>query len=175
MPIYDPNTCCSFRKTRDEYGAFSNMAGGYPITYLHITARTSEAFYQALRFPDHADVRAAILAEKSPMAAKFVAKANVSKTRPDWDDVRIPLMYWALRLKLIQHQETFGALLLSTGDRDIVEDIGGRSDIFWGAKLENGMFVGENMLGQLLMVLRSALLNGGVDGEPPKEVPGIVL
>src|SRR5205085_7807502 len=77
-------------------------------------------------------------------------------SRPDWDEVRVPIMRWCLRVKLAQNWERFGSLLLSTGERWIVEE--SRRDAFWGAKpIDSETLEGKNALGRLLMELREEL------------------
>ena len=76
-----------------------------------------------------------ILGQKSPMTAKMKAKPYRNDSRPDWDEVRVEVMRWYLHVKLVQHWEKFGNLLLSTGNRPIVEESG--RDQFWGAKPVN--------------------------------------
>ncbi|MFP4027932.1 MAG: NADAR domain-containing protein [Candidatus Brocadiia bacterium] len=153
---YNCNKCVSFRKTREEFGGLSNMAGGYPLCVNGVRIRSSEALYQACRFPYRPDVQELIIEQKSPMTAKMVSKPHREDTRSDWLKVRVSVMRWALRVKLAMHFEKFGGLLLATGERPIVED--SRRDDFWGAvKQEDGIFVGMNVLGRLLMELREQL------------------
>ena len=65
-------------------------------------------------------------------------------------------MRWCLRVKLAQHWQNFGNLLLSTGNKPIVEE--SRKDDFWGAKIRDDQtLVGRNALGRLLMELREEL------------------
>ena len=64
-------------------------------------------------------------------------------------------MRWCLRVKLAQNWSSFGHLLLSTGDAPIVEN--SRKDDFWGAKPTQGVLVGMNILGRLLLELRENL------------------
>ena len=143
-----------FHKTRDAFGGLSNMAAGYPLRIGDVRARTSEALYQACRFPHRADVQARILAEASPMAAKMVSKPFRGDTRPDWDEVRVDIMRWCLEVKLAQHIGRFGSLLLSTGGKPIVEL--SRKDRFWGAvpSKDAATLDGSNVLGLLLTDLR---------------------
>jgi hypothetical protein len=62
-------------------------------------------------------------------------------------------MRWCLAIKLAQNFRKFGAVLESTGIELIVEE--SRRDKFWGAKkTEDGLLVGVNALGRLLMELR---------------------
>ena len=148
------NEVCSFRKTREEFGGLSNMASGYPLKVNGITILSSEAIYQACRFPDFPEVQEKIILQKSPMSAKMVGKPHKEKTREDWDRVRIEVMYWCLRVKLAQNFMTFGQLLESTNGKPIVEI--SSKDQFWGTvKAKNSEhLIGINALGRLLMKLR---------------------
>jgi len=159
---YDPATSVVFCKTDEEFGGLSNMAPGFPLCVNGINIRTSEALYQACRFPHHPNVQRLIIKERSPMAAKMKSKPHRRFTREDWDadwnvvPVRVKIMRWCLRVKLSQNFDTFGALLLRTGNRNIVERK--RATDFWGAKAtDDGLLVGENTLGRLLMELREEL------------------
>lgn len=128
------------------------MAAGYPLKVNGIGIRTSEALYQACRYPLRIDVQKNIIEQKSPMAAKMVMKPYKEFGRADWQDVKIDIMYWCLKIKLAQNYEKFGELLDSTDDRPIVED--SWKDSFWGAIPNGENLVGYNVLGQLLMQLR---------------------
>lgn len=150
---YNPSQAIVFHKTNERFGGLSNMAPGFPLQVNSTDIRTSEALYQACRFPHLPQVQQLILAEKSPMTAKMHAKKYRSDTRSDWDGVRISIMRWSLRAKLVQNQVTFGELLLATEHLPIVEY--STKDDFWGAKPKpSGMLVGKNILGRLLMELR---------------------
>ena len=154
---YDLSSSVTFVKTKEKYGGLSNMAAGFPLVVNGIDIRTSEALYQACRFPGRPDVQELIINERSPMTAKMKSKPFREDTRPDWEDVRVSVMRWCLRVKLAQNWEKFGNLLLSTGDKPIVEKLINRED-FWGAtKMSDGSFVGINALGRLLMELRHLL------------------
>lgn len=158
-----------FRKTGEEFGGLSNMAPGYPITLLGQHIRTSEALYQACRFPHLPDVQRMILAETSPMTAKMRSKPYRGDSRPDWDVVRVPIMKWCLRVKLANNWSKFSTLLLRTGDRAIVED--SRKDDFWGAKPAAELLEGRNVLGRLLMELRTQLIRDPAALRTVKPVP----
>ena len=117
---------------------------------------SSEALYQACRYPLQPEIQKVIVAEKSPMTAKMKAKHYLAKSRPDWEHIRVRIMRWCLRVKLAQNWARFGALLLSTEQRAIVEE--STRDKFWAAKQTSpGEFVGVNALGRLLMELREEL------------------
>ena len=133
------------------------MASDYPLLVNGVRLLTSEALYQACRFPLLAEVQREIIDQKSPMTAKMKSKPHRSKTRPDWDSVRFKIMRWCLRVKLAQNYNKFGNLLLSTDDKPIVEQ--SRNDDYWGAKVVDGdiTLIGQNVLGRLLMELRERL------------------
>lgn len=154
---YDPDASAVFLKTKERFGGLSNMASGFPLNVNGIPIRTSEALYQACRFPDMPDVQKEIIENRSPMAAKMRSKKYRPRTRPDWNAVRLKIMRWCLRVKLTQNWDSFGGLLLSTKDMPIVEKKVRRQD-FWAAQeMSDGSLVGTNALGRLLMELREQL------------------
>ena len=87
---YDPRTSVVFLKTNERFGGLSNMAPGFPLTVNGIQIRTSEALYQACRFPHLPDLQRLIVGETSPMTAKMRSKPFRDQSRPDWDAVRGP-------------------------------------------------------------------------------------
>ena len=153
---YDYSKSAVFRKTKERFGALSNMAGGFPLHVNGVKIRTSEALYQACRFPHLPEIQDGIIAERSPMRAKMKSKLHQQNSRSDWDSVRVKIMRWCLRVKLVQNWNTFRDALLETGDLPIVEF--SRRDDFWGAKLmDDQTLVGVNALGRLLMELREQI------------------
>lgn len=142
-----------FLKTKEAFGGLSNMAGGFSLCVNGIDIRTSEALYQACRFPHLPAVQRFIIEQRSPMTAKMKSRKHHQDSRTDWDWVRVKIMRWCLRVKLIQNWDAFSELLLETGDRPIVEQ--SRRDDFWGAKpVDKHTLVGMNALGRLLIELR---------------------
>jgi len=145
-------------KTKEDFGGLSNMASGYPLQINGVRILTTEALYQACRFPHLAEVQREIIGQHSPMIAKMKSKPHRKDSRPDWDEVRYKVMRWCLRVKLAQNYAEFGRLLLATRDRPIVEQ--SRKDDYWGAKLADeagDTLIGQNVLGRLLMELREKL------------------
>ena len=133
------------------------MAAGFPLQINGVKIRTSEALYQACRFPHHPHIQKEVIAQRSPMSAKMKSKRYRSEhTRPDWSRVRVNAMRWSLRVKLVQNWDKFSTLLLETGDKPIVEE--SRKDDFWGAKrLDEDTLKGANILGRLLIELREEI------------------
>jgi len=153
---YQTKDVVRFRKTSEEFGGLSNMAPGFPLIVLGSRIRTSEALYQACRFPHMPEVQRMIVSEGSPMTAKMRSKPYRAESRPDWDEVRVKVMKWCLRVKLVYNWRKFSELLLSTGDLPIVED--SRKDSYWGAMpQDDNTLNGQNVLGRLLMDLRRRL------------------
>lgn len=163
IAIPDGPHVLAFTKVSLPGGWLGNMAP-YPVEHEGQTYRTPEALFQALRFHDPA-VRAAIRAQRSPMAAKMVAKRHL---RGDPANLRYPprspadlaAMRFCLQLKLEQHPALAEALC-ATGDRLIIEDATrrrGASAQFWGCQLgPDGVWRGDNNLGALWMELRARL------------------
>ncbi|MDE2788156.1 MAG: NADAR domain-containing protein [Chloroflexota bacterium] len=153
---YDRANSAVFLKTREKYGGLSNMAGGFPLVVNGVQIRTSEALYQACRFPHLPELQREIISQKSPMTAKMKGKPYRHISRPDWDAVRVKIMRWCLQVKLAQNWDKFSEFLLETGDMPIVEH--SRRDDFWGAKpIDSETLIGTNALGRLLMELRERL------------------
>lgn len=145
-----------FTKVALPYGWLGNMSP-FPLTFGGKEWRTSEALFQSLRFKDEA-IQELIRAEKSPMGAKFVMKANKEHiTTEPHSKKDVMNMKMCLKLKLQQHPHLVQELI-DTGDKVIVEDVTARGDkggnLFWGAMLVDGEWVGENTLGKLWMDLR---------------------
>ncbi|WP_243733080.1 NADAR domain-containing protein [Luteimonas yindakuii] len=167
-----------FLKTDEPFGGLSNMAGGYPIHVNGVRILTSEALYQLCRFPHLPNVQKMILGQNSPMTAKMRSKPYRKNSRPDWNQVRVRIMRWSLRMKLANNWSTFSELLLRTGERPIVEE--SRKDDFWGAKAvdDAGTLVGMNVLGRLLMELREQVKQQGPDAAldvAPPDIPQFLL
>jgi len=145
-----------FLRVNEPNGKLSNMNGKFPLTVNGIRIRTSEALYQACRFPDYPEVQRLIIDAKSPMAAKMASKPHrKDKLRADWERVHVDVMRWCLRVKLAQNFDAFGEELSNTGKKPIVEESSKR-DGYWGTiPQDDGLLVGSNVLGKLLMELRA--------------------
>ncbi|WP_142851735.1 NADAR family protein, partial [Klebsiella pneumoniae] len=150
---YNYNNSVVFRKTTEKWGGLSNMARGYPIVVNDIKIQSSETLYQAMRFTAYPEVQKEILSQNNPMYGKRISRKYHSLTRTCWDQERVAIMKWAVCVKLCQNWEKFSTLLLSTGDKPIVEY--SEKDQFWGAKsIGNHTYSGMNVLGRILMLLR---------------------
>src|SRR5437762_2304741 len=160
--IYHRARCVLFRKTHERFGGLSNMASGYPLVVNGVSIRSSEALYQACRYPHLPGVQRQIIAENNPWMAKMKGKPHRDQSRPDWEEVKVRVMRWCLRVKLAQNWSSFSKLLVETEDLPIVED--SSRDGFWGAvPQDEETLVGENRLGRLLTELRADLQKPNAD------------
>ena len=138
-----------FYSTADEYGEFSNFAA-YPVKLKKKTWPTTEHYFQAMKFKDKSD-QEQIRKANSPMLAARMGRDRKRKLRRDWESFKIDVMREAVMAKFTQHGE-LRTLLLETNDAKIIEHTA--NDNYWG---DGGDGKGKNMLGQILMEVRSKL------------------
>ena len=170
-------------KVDGEYGDLSNLSNGFPLTVAGIDLKSSEALYQACKYPHKAEWQREILDARHAMEAKMKARKDgrPKECRPDWEAVKVQVMHWVLRVKLAQHPRRIAALVRWSGTGPLVEQ--SRKDRFWGAVEESdGVFRGENMLGQLWTEFREdvrARFTAGNEASllkvDPPEVPDFKL
>lgn len=156
MNIYKRDECIVFCKSKDPYGEFGNMTGGFSFNLTpDILIRSSESLYQAVKFSSHPEIQKLILDQNSGYLAKSIAINYKELIREDWEEIKVDVMLLCLRLKIANHRMLFD-LLKSTGNSPIVEL--SKKDDFWGAKpIDENLLIGENVLGELLMLLRDEL------------------
>ncbi len=88
----------------------------------------------------------------APTAAAAKRLGRLIPLRPDWKKIRVPVM---ARLTDEKYTDRTLALLLLATDDAVLQEGNRWGDRFWGVDLVTG--VGENHLGQLLMLKRRAL------------------
>ena len=131
---------------RGEYAFLSNFYEAN-VLFNVITYVNNEAAFQAQKTLDENErMRFAYM---DPRRAK--AKGKQVKLRPDWENVKIQIMYEICTAKFMQHPDLLQKLL-ETGD-EYLEEGNNWGDRFWGTV--NG--VGQNNLGKILMKIRSDL------------------
>lgn len=135
----------------------------HPISWDGIPFRTAEHFFQWLRFRAYPEVQDAIQAERSPLAAKWVAQKHkhLLGRSGSWDESAedIELMRLVIREKVGQHPD-LAKQLKRTGAFRLIEDCTHRdkgSARFWGAVQGRDHWHGENVLGCLWMAMRDTL------------------
>ena len=118
-----------------------------PVIYEGITYLNNEAAFQAQKTLTNKERLA--FSMLNPSQAKKLGR-SVS-LRPDWEDIKIDIMYNICKAKFTQN-ETLKTNLLKTGDAMLIEG-NTWGDRIWGQV--NG--VGENNLGKILMRIREEL------------------
>lgn len=156
--------CAAFCRVREANGLLSNMANGLGFVdpETGIKWPSSEAWYQAQRFPDRPDIQEDIRNADNAFMAKKVAYGFIKLTRADWTDVNIGLMTRAIELKATN--PLFVEALLATGTKPILELRNGEK--FWGGSPSGAVAIGANVLGQLLVILRDKLVAAGQTAAP---------
>ncbi|MCS5708101.1 NADAR family protein [Candidatus Berkiella cookevillensis] len=152
VPFYD---------AQQPFFCFTNFTRT-PITVDGLVYPTPEHYFQAQKFLNPTDQRAAFLiavksAGDSPMDALTIARAWTrnwtSKEIVAWDAKRENVMEVALRAKIQQYPHIVKELL-STENYCLVEDTGSRNEKNWGWGADGR---GANRLGILWMKLRNEL------------------
>lgn len=170
----------SFFKVNEKNGYFSNMRGTDVVIPIYDVNgnligkfKSSEALYQAMRFPDNEVAQRKIQEQGSPMAAKMVSKPfRKTETRKDWIEgkeikfdieanrARNAIMLWALRVKFLRNRYRFGVeYRWIKNDKPIVE-ISSKDD-YWGVKKDKAREdygSGQNILGKMLTLLNTIFI-----------------
>ena len=156
MRTYIKEQACPFRFTSARWGAFSNFQPlAVPILAGPWSFGTSEAAYQACKFPAHPDVQQRIAEAPTPRQAATIGRTPGLGIDPGWNAQRVDVMRWVLRMKREANAAEIDAVLAETGDRPIVEV--STRDPWWGAHPVADRFEGNNVLGRLWMELRLQL------------------
>lgn len=119
-----------------------------PVLMYGQTYRTVEHAFQAAKTANKGE-RLLIRLASTPGQAKRLGRKV--KLRPDWNEVRVNVMFTLVFRKFTEHK-FLGDLLLATGDHELIEG-NNWNDTFWGVCRGKG----ENQLGQILMRVRSEL------------------
>ncbi len=142
-----------YRAIERPYGVFSNLLWR-PIEFEGEIFETAEHAYQAgkARKPE---VKAWLMAAPTPALLAMAAHGlYVWDINSDWSRVKFDRMRGVLRAKFTQHRDLL-AILLSTRSARLIESatVDNAVNRLWGEV--NG--VGKNMLGEMLMELRTTL------------------
>ena len=138
-----------FYHSDQPWGEFSNFSQ-HSIFINGINWLTVEHYYQAQKFIDP-ELKEKIRLSKTPTLAKTIAAEMKNLRRDDWVEIKENVMLKALRGKFSQHPE-LAELLLSTCPKRLVESTS--NDAFWGESPDG---IGQNRLGELLMLVRTEL------------------
>ena len=156
MRIYIREQSCGFRFTAAVWGELSNFFPlAVPIAAGPWQFRTSEALYQACKFPPRPDVQQRIAEAPTAREAAAIGRTPGLGIDPGWNAQRVDVMRWVLRMKREANRREVDAVLSATGGRPIVE-VSAR-DAWWGARPAGDRYEGNNVLGRLWMELREQL------------------
>lgn len=174
--IYNKYEVAIFGKTTSQFGGLSNMAPNYSLFVNEINIANTEILYQCCRFPLFPKIQEQLIALSNPMEAKALSRKYIQYSRQDWDFVKYDVMKWCLKIKLLQNYESFSKLLLSTGNKTIVEY--SLKDTTWGASpFGDNMLKGKNALGRLLTEIREIEVKNNLlsNKVPPLDIPAFLL
>lgn len=110
---------------------------------------TVEHFYQSAKTWD-LEQRRHIMAAPTPGEAKI--RGREVTLRRGWDSIKQDIMLEHVRTKFHSDRD-LAAMLLSTGDEDLVE-VNHWGDVYWGRTPDG---TGANYLGEILMFVRREL------------------
>ncbi len=141
---------------KGEYFYLSNFSQ-HSITYNGIIFATVEHFFQACKTLDKMEQQQIILAPKPKDAKDLGAIATL---RPDWEDVKLKLLQWAIFLKFTQNIR-INKQLLATGDDILIEGNYWHDCEYGNCTCSRCIDIeGQNKLGKILMFTRFKLRNG---------------
>ena len=156
MRVYTRDWICPFRYSRAQWGAFGNFR---PLPVAIVaglwTFATSEALYQACKFPARPGLQQRIAEAPTAREAAAISRTFGLGIDPGWNARRVNVMRWVLRRKREANAAEIDALLAETGERPIVEV--STQDPWWGARPAGDRYEGNNILRRLWMELRRQL------------------
>ena len=133
---------------RNEYRFLSNF-WDCPVTYKGLTYQNAEAAFQAQKCQDEAEKEQFTVLRSNE--AKWLGR--YVQLRPDWENVKLPIMEEIVRAKFTQ-SEDLKWRLIATGDA-YLEEGNTWHDTCWGVDTRTGE--GQNHLGKILMKVREEL------------------
>ncbi len=141
-----------FYKVCEPYGCFSNFSL-HSIQIEGKVWQTSEHYYQAQKFVGTRDQTLCqrIYNAPSPEMAAVIGRNPCHSVRPDWDAVKLSIMYEAVLTKFMTYGD-LTEILLSTGVQMIIEN--SPTDFYWGCGSDGR---GQNHLGKILMQIRQEM------------------
>ena len=139
-----------FYTPREEpYGCFSNFSR-HGVDLDGAWWPTTEHYFQAQKFVDASSTEKIRIAF-TPKQAADLGRSRSVPLRTDWETMKDAVMLKAVQRKFELHGE-IRAVLLSTGEEDLVENAPG--DYYWGCGADGS---GKNQLGITLMQVRDIL------------------
>ena len=154
--VYARDRVRPFRFANAKWGAFGNFQPlAMPILAGPWSFKTSEAAYQACKFPTHPHIQRRIAEASTSKQAMAIGRTPGLGIDPGWNAQHVDVMRWVLRMKREANATEIDAVLAETGGRPIVEV--STRDPWWGARPVADRYEGNNVLGRLCMELRQHL------------------
>jgi ribA/ribD-fused uncharacterized protein len=151
-----------FYRSTGKYGFLSNLFKAN-IKFMGEEFETSEAAYQFGKPKSEALAYWLVMCPYPDVIATTAHGLSVFRVRSDWAQTKVDRMRKVLHSKFIQHPE-LGEKLLATKEAVLIEE--SNTDAFWGIGKKG---TGKNMLGILLMELRTELTSCSETVEEKKE------
>ena len=173
IETYPVEQSVAFDTIDGEWGILGNFAHT-SLEVNGVTFPTSEHLFQTMKFKDEDVVKRvyqAISLKGNKANVKMAAKSyeTVDKRRSDWGSMIVDVMKFCLQTKYDQIAD-FRAELERTKGLYIVEEQTsrrkGRGADTWGVVMRDGVYVGPNLMGRLLMELRD---NGKLEYKLPED------
>lgn len=157
----------SILEFKNDYRFLSNFYGPLRLVYKDKVYPTSEHLYQALKTTNKKQQEQVRLCKTPGEAKRMGRKIDI---RPDWEEIKVDIMYKILKLKL--KNKVLQKKLLDTGTRFICEGNTWK-DTFWG--YDFNLKEGRNELGKLLMKVRDKLRKKyNLDPKPQFKGPSFI-
>ena len=102
------------------------------------------------------ELREKLMKCSSGYEVKKLSYENKGLWRDDWDEIKVEVMKYVVRMKFKCNWELMNGLMLEVGSREVVE-MNKHGDKFWGKVNEGGKWVGENWLVRVIMVVWSEM------------------
>lgn len=154
------------------FGGLLNKCGGFEIINGVNEFNNVGVLYYSVMLGGGREVCDELNDVKNLNCPKKVVKKYENQRRKDLISFKKDVMRWCLKGKLICNFLKFGELLLKSGKKEIV--VVDNMDGYFGVKkVGEGVYCGENVLGELLMELREEIVKGiGKSGLKVWEVDG---
>lgn len=157
--VLDRNDIITFWKVNDTYGCFSNW---YPAKVDEFPTSEHAMMYNKAILFDDMDTALKIAKAKTPAEAKALGRSIKNFNEDTWNKYKEKIVTNILLKKFMQNPN-LGSILLSTGDKILIE--ASPLDTIWGIGLTEDskcitrplFWNGQNILGFCLMEVRNRL------------------
>ena len=155
---YIDSNCIFIDSNNKEYNGLLNSSFGYKVKNGVNFFENIDVLYSCMMFGGDGSIVNSLIDKNNLKKFKGIVSKNKNKICSGWECIKVDVMRWVLKGKLICNYLKLGELLLKSGNKEIV--IVNRFDDFWGVKDNgNGGYEGENTLGKLLMELRDVIID----------------